>query len=169
MPLAPYHLYEELYSFSHLSLIFLQMRYSLLRFLCPLSPCRQDKQPHDFVSPLIKELPITTFSLPQSHLHNQLKCLLFPTCPTHLTATSFPNRFPFKFKDILLSRFILDYTPTVPHPSLFCNLFFFQTLKMTALPSSPRPLSEPHPHLALEKNNLRADAQPTRDAIKGRR
>ena len=40
---------------------------------------------------------------------------------------------------------------------------------MTALPSSPRPLSEPHPHLALEKNNLRADAQPTRDDHEHRR
>ena len=40
---------------------------------------------------------------------------------------------------------------------------------MTALTASPRPLSEPHPHLALEKNNLRADAQLTRDGHEHRR
>ena len=40
---------------------------------------------------------------------------------------------------------------------------------MTALTASPRPLSEPHPLLALEKNNFRADAQPTRDGHEHRR
>ena len=40
---------------------------------------------------------------------------------------------------------------------------------MTALPAGARPLSEPHPLLALEKNNLRADAQLTRDGHEHRR
>ena len=40
---------------------------------------------------------------------------------------------------------------------------------MIALPAGARPLSEPHPLLALEKNNLRADAQLRRDGHEHRR
>ena len=40
---------------------------------------------------------------------------------------------------------------------------------MTALPASPRPLSEPHPLLAPKKNNFRSDAQLTRDGHEHRR
>ena len=47
--------------------------------------------------------------------------------------------------------------------------FFLRNVEVIALPASPRPLSEPHPLSALEKNNLRADAQLTRDCHKHQR
>ena len=55
----------------------------------------------------------------------------------------------------------------IPYPRPKINItFFLRSVGVTALPASPRPLSEPHPLLALEKNNFRADTQLTRNAIK---